>query len=66
MIHYRPGREPDEIISLTDREHISLILMSSHRKGLLTELLVGCTTLDIAIRTKGPLMVIRTPAKQRD
>ena len=65
-IHIRLGRPPDEIISLADREDISLILMSSHGKGLLTELLVGSTTLGVAIHTNRPLMVIRTPAKQRN
>jgi nucleotide-binding universal stress UspA family protein len=62
-IHIRPGRPPDEIISLADAEAISLILMSSHGKDLLTELLVGSTTLGVAIHTNRPLIVIRTPGK---
>ena len=45
------GRPPDEIISLADAEDISLILMSSHGKGLLKEILVGSTTLGVAIHT---------------
>ena len=65
-IHIRPGRQPDEIISLADAEDISLILMSSHGKGLLTELLVGSTTLGVAIHTNRHLMVIRTPGKPRN
>ncbi|MCX5854633.1 MAG: universal stress protein, partial [Deltaproteobacteria bacterium] len=65
-IHIRLGRPPDEIISLADAEDISLILMSSHGKGLLTELFVGSTTLGVAIHTNRPLMVIRTPAKPRN
>jgi nucleotide-binding universal stress UspA family protein len=64
--HIRLGRPPDEIISLADAEDISLILMSSHGKGLLTELLVGSTTLGVAIHTNRPLMVIRTPTKPRN
>ena len=62
-IHIRLGRPADEIISLADRDDISLILMSSHGKGLLTELFVGSTTLGVAIHTNRTLMVIRTPAK---
>ncbi|MDP2796542.1 MAG: universal stress protein [Methanoregula sp.] len=50
-IHIRPGRQPDEIISLADAEDISLILMISHGKGLLKEILVGSTTLGVAIHT---------------
>ena len=65
-IHIRLGRPPDEIISLADAEDISLILMSSHGKGLLTELFVGSTTLGVAIHTNRPLMVIRTPGKPRN
>jgi nucleotide-binding universal stress UspA family protein len=65
-IHIRLGRPPDEIISLADAEDISLILMSSHGKSLLTELLVGSTTLGVAIHTNRPLMVVRTPTKPRN
>ena len=65
-IHVRLGRPTDEIISLADGEEISLILMSSHGKGLLTELLVGSTTLGVAIHTNRHLMVIRTPGKPRN
>jgi len=65
-IHIRMGRPADEIISLADREDISLILMNSHGKSLLTGLFVGSTTLGVAIHTNRPLMVIRTPAKQRN
>ena len=65
-IHIRLGRPSDEIIHLADREDISLILMSSHGKGLLTELLVGSTTLGVAIHTNRPLMIIRTPVKQQN
>ncbi len=61
--HIRLGRPPDEIISLADAEDISLILMSSHGKGLLTELLIGSTTLGVAIHTNHPLLVIHTLGK---
>jgi nucleotide-binding universal stress UspA family protein len=64
--HIRLGRPPDEIISLADAEDISLILMSSHGKGLLTELLVGSTTLGVTIHTNRPVMVIRTLGKPRN
>ncbi len=65
-IHIRLGRPADEIVGLADREDISLILMSSHGKGLLTELFIGSTTLGVAIHANRPLLVIRTPAKQRN
>ena len=65
-IHIRLGRPPDEIISLSEAEDISLILMSSHGKGLLEELLVGSTTPGAAIHTNRPLMVIRTIGKPRN
>ena len=58
-IHIRQGRPAVEISSLAEREDISLILMSSHGKGLLKELLVGSTTLGVAIHANRPLMVIR-------
>jgi len=65
-IQIRPGRPSDEIIGLSDTEDISLILMSSHGKGLLTELLVGRTTLGVAIYTNQLLMIIRPPGKPRN
>lgn len=65
-IHVRLGRPADEIISLADAEDISLILMSSQGKGLLTEILVGSTTLGVAIHANRPLMVIRTNEKPRN
>jgi nucleotide-binding universal stress UspA family protein len=65
-IHIRLGRPTDEIISLAEGEAISLILMSSHGKGFLTGLIVGSTTLGVAIHTNKPLMVIRAPAKRRE
>jgi nucleotide-binding universal stress UspA family protein len=65
-IHIRQDRPSDEIISLSDAEDISLILMSSHGKDLLTELLVGSKTLGVAIHTNRPLMIINTPGKPRN
>lgn len=65
-MHIRVGRPADEITSLADREDISLILMSSHGKGLLTEIFIGSTTLGVAIHANRPLMVIRTPPNQRN
>jgi len=65
-IFFRLGRPSDEIIGLSDTEEISLILMSSHGKGLLTELLVGSTTLGVGIHNNRPLMIIRTSGKPRN
>jgi nucleotide-binding universal stress UspA family protein len=65
-VHIRLGRPTDEIVSLVEGEDISLVLMSSHGKGFLTGLIVGSTTLDVAIHTNKPLMVIRAPAKKRE
>ena len=65
-VHIRLGRPTDEIVSLVDAENISLILMSSHGKGFLTGLIVGSTTLGVAIHSKKPLMVIRAPDKREE
>ena len=65
-IFFRLGRPSDEIIGLSDTEDISLILMSSHAKGLPTELLVGSTTLGVGIHTNRPLMIIHIPGKPRN
>lgn len=62
-IHIRLGRPTDEIVSVAETEDISLILMSSHGKGFLTGLIVGSTTLGVAIHSSKPLMVIRAPVK---
>lgn len=65
-VHVRLGRPTDEITGLAEGEDISLILMSSHGKGLLTGLIVGSTTLGVAIHTSRPLMVIRAPGMQKE
>jgi nucleotide-binding universal stress UspA family protein len=65
-VHIRLGRPTDEIVSLVEAEEISLILMSSHGKGFLTGLIVGSTTLGVAIHSNKPLMVIRAPARERE
>jgi nucleotide-binding universal stress UspA family protein len=64
--HIRLGRPTDEIISLANAEEISLVLMSSHGKGFLTGLIVGSTTLGVAIHTNRPLMVIRAPVMRKE
>jgi nucleotide-binding universal stress UspA family protein len=63
-IHIRLGRPTDEIVTLVEREHVSLVLMSSHGKSFLTGIVVGSTTQGVAIHTNKPLMVIRAPAKR--
>lgn len=57
--HIRLGRPTDEINRLAAEEDVSLILMSSHGKGLLREILLGSTTFGIAIHTDRPLLVVR-------
>lgn len=57
--HIRLGRPTDEINRLAAEEDVSLILMSSHGKGLLKEILLGSTTFGIAIHTDRPLLVVR-------
>jgi len=64
--HIRLGRPTDEIISLAKAEEISLVLMSSHGKGFLTGLIVGSTTLGVAIHMNRPLMVIRSPVMRKE
>ena len=61
--HIRLGHPTHEITTLADEVESSLILMSSHGNGMLTEILVGSTTLGVAIHAKRPMMVIRTPAQ---
>lgn len=65
-VHIRLGRPTDEIVSLVEAEDISLILMSSHGKGFLTGLIVGSTTLGVAIHSKKPLLVIRALDKREE
>lgn len=62
-VHLRLGRPTDEIVSIAESENCSLVLMSSHGKGFLTGLIIGSTTLGVAIHTGKPLMVIRAPAR---
>jgi nucleotide-binding universal stress UspA family protein len=57
--YIRLGRPTDEINRLAAEEDVSLIIMSSHGKGLFKEFFVGSTTLGVALHADRPLLVIR-------
>jgi nucleotide-binding universal stress UspA family protein len=62
-IHTSVGNPAEEIISLAEREDVSLIAMSSHGTGWLKQLGVGSTTYDVAKIGDRPVLVIRARAE---
>lgn len=57
--HVRVGNTPEEIISTSEDDDVSLIAMSPHGKGWFKELLVGSTTCAVARRANRPVLVVR-------
>jgi nucleotide-binding universal stress UspA family protein len=62
-IHTSVGNPAEEIISLAEKENVSLIAMSSHGTGWLKQLGVGSTTYDVAKMGDRPVLVIRARAE---
>ncbi|MHA1210389.1 MAG: universal stress protein [Candidatus Freyarchaeota archaeon] len=48
-----------KIIETAEKENVSLIVMGSHGKGVLKELLIGSVSENVVRHTKKPVMIIR-------
>ena len=57
--YIRVGHPADEICLLAEEEEVSLIIMSSHGKSWIKELLIGDTTFDVAKRAKTPVLILK-------
>ena len=57
--HVRVGRPAEEICLVVEDEDASLIIMSSHGKGWIKELLLGDTAFEVVKNTKRPVLVVR-------
>jgi nucleotide-binding universal stress UspA family protein len=58
-IHIREGSPAEKIISVAKEQDASLIVISSHGKGWLEQLMVGSTAFDVAKRAEQPVLVAR-------
>ena len=56
------GNPAEEISALAEKEDVSLIMMSSHGRGWIKQLVVGSTTYDVARTSDRPVLVIRAGA----
>ncbi len=54
------GALASQIKSLAIREDVSLIVMSSHGKGWLKQLMVGSTTFDVVRTAERPVLIVRS------
>ncbi len=57
--HVRVGNPAEEICSVARDEDASLIVMSSHGKGWIKELLLGDTAYDVVKNSQRPVLVVR-------
>jgi len=62
-VHVLEGKAANEVISLAEKQKVTLILMSSQGKGWMKQIRVGSVTFDVARRAKQPVMVVK-PAKR--
>ncbi len=58
--HVDVGSPREQIKSLAIREDVSLIVMSSHGKGWLKQLMVGSTTFDVVRTAERPVLIVRS------
>jgi nucleotide-binding universal stress UspA family protein len=58
--HVDVGNPSDQICSTADREDASLIVMSSHGKGWLKQLMVGSVTFDAVRNAERPVLIVRS------
>lgn len=59
-IHVLMGHAAREIITLAEKQDVSLIMMGSQGKSWSRQIRVGSTTFDVARQAKSPVLVIRT------
>ena len=48
-----------KIVEIAERERVSLIVMGSHGKGVLKELLIGSVSENVVRHTKKPVLIVR-------
>jgi nucleotide-binding universal stress UspA family protein len=59
-VHVLMGHAANEIISLAEKQDVSLIMMGSQGKSWSRQIRVGSTTFDVARQAKSPVLVIRS------
>jgi nucleotide-binding universal stress UspA family protein len=58
-VHVLQGRPSDEILSLSEKHDVSMIVMCSQGKSWRRQIRVGSTTFDVVRRAKYPVLVVR-------
>ncbi|HPS92526.1 MAG TPA: universal stress protein [Methanothrix sp.] len=59
-VHVLMGQSAQEIITLAEKQDVSLIMMGSQGKSWSRQIRVGSTTFDVARLAKSPVLVIRS------
>jgi nucleotide-binding universal stress UspA family protein len=59
-VHVLMGNAAQEIISLAEKQDVSLVMMGSQGKSWSRQIRVGSTTFDVARQAKSPVLVIRS------
>jgi nucleotide-binding universal stress UspA family protein len=55
----REGNPPDEVLRLAEDEQVSLMVVASHGKRLIEELLLGSVSEAVSRRAKVPVLIVR-------
>ena len=53
------GTPSKKIIEIAEKENVALIVMGSHGKGVLKELLIGSVSENVIRHTKKPVLIVR-------
>lgn len=58
-VHTKTGHPAEELVRLAERLECDQIVMGTHGRGVLADLLVGSTTLRVLHHTKVPILLIK-------
>ncbi len=58
-VYLLSGAPAKEIVNISKRENVKLIVMGAHGKGLLTELLLGSVSTDVIRRAECPVLIVK-------
>jgi universal stress protein A len=64
--HFVEGEPAAEICAIAEKEHIDLIVMSSHGRTGLSRVLMGSVAEGVMRRAKCPVLIVKQPAKHAE
>ena len=58
-LYLKYGNIPKQIVEVSKKENVKLIVMGAHGKGLLTEILLGSVSTDVIRNAECPVLIVK-------